>query len=133
MPGMDAPLVMPAGFTIRPCVRSDLPAIFEVVAASELDADGAIELSLSDVESDWARPDFDPQTMSIGIALNHDFEGESEGWVQQLAVEKVHRGRGLGGRSSSRASGVSSGSAGVRAGSRPTRGPERSVCTCMSA
>jgi GNAT superfamily N-acetyltransferase len=32
----------------------------------------------------------------VGIALNYRYEGDDEGWTQQLAVDAAYRGRGLG-------------------------------------
>ena len=32
----------------------------------------------------------------VGVALNYRYDGDEEGWTQQLAVDKRYRGRGLG-------------------------------------
>jgi class 3 adenylate cyclase/ribosomal protein S18 acetylase RimI-like enzyme len=32
----------------------------------------------------------------VGAAVNYAYEGDEEGWIQQLAVDKAYRGRGLG-------------------------------------
>ena len=32
----------------------------------------------------------------VGVAVGHDYEPEDEGWIEQIAVRREHRGRGLG-------------------------------------
>jgi mycothiol synthase len=32
----------------------------------------------------------------VGVAVGHDYELESEGWIEQVAVRLEHRGEGLG-------------------------------------
>jgi mycothiol synthase len=32
----------------------------------------------------------------VGVAVGHDYGPDAEGWIEQVAVEKAHRGRGLG-------------------------------------
>ncbi len=33
----------------------------------------------------------------IGVSVGHDYESQGEGWIEQIAVRREHRGRGLGG------------------------------------
>lgn len=32
-----------------------------------------------------------------GVSVGHDYEAQGEGWIEQIAVRREHRGRGLGG------------------------------------
>jgi ribosomal protein S18 acetylase RimI-like enzyme len=33
----------------------------------------------------------------IGVSVGHDYEAQDEGWIEQIAVRREHRGRGMGG------------------------------------
>ena len=52
----------------------------------------------------WALHDANPELVVlveqdgrlVGAALGHDYGPDAEGWVEQIAVERSHRGRGLG-------------------------------------
>jgi mycothiol synthase len=89
---------VPAGFTSRPLFREDLAAVFELEAACELHDDGVSELTLTDLQSEWNRPDFDSTSMSVGVfdgptlaAYAEVFFGRAE-----AAVLPAYRGRGIG-------------------------------------
>ncbi len=86
------------GVSWRPLQAADLHGVFEIEAASEAFDDGAVEVSESDLQGDWDRPDFDPERMSLGglvdgrlVAYVQVFQGRAEG-----AVHPDYRGRGLG-------------------------------------
>jgi mycothiol synthase len=95
---MSGPISLPEGYRARPLTPADLQAIFEVVAACEKHSDGEVEVSLSDIEADWARPEFDPAIGSLGIehggaliAFAEVFKGNAE-----VDVLPAHRGLGIG-------------------------------------
>lgn len=44
----------------------------------------------------WASPLIVVDGRIVGAALAFDYGADVEGWIQQLAVERAHRGRGLG-------------------------------------
>jgi ribosomal protein S18 acetylase RimI-like enzyme len=58
----------------------------------------------------------------VGVAVGHDYESSGEGWIEQIAVRREHRGRGLGGallaESFRRFQAAGRGSAGVSTDSR---------------
>jgi mycothiol synthase len=89
---------LPEGFTARPLTRDDLAAVFELEAACERFDDGVSELTLTDLESEWNRPDFDMRAMSVGVfdgsmlaAYAEVFFGRAE-----AAVLPAFRDRGIG-------------------------------------
>jgi hypothetical protein len=53
---MPAPLQLPEGLTVRSLVPSDATAVFEVIAAMELDVLGEVVIEEADIVSDWQRP-----------------------------------------------------------------------------
>lgn len=92
------PIDLPQGYTARASRLEDAEATFRVVAAGELADQGEVDVALSDVEAEWARPGFDLDTMSIAIwhgeelaATGDVFKGRAE-----VDVAPAHRGRGLG-------------------------------------
>jgi mycothiol synthase len=77
---------------------ADVHAVYQLEAAGEAFDDGVVEVSESDLEADWSRPDFDPLTMSVGafrgprlVAYAEVFQGRAEALVQP-----EYRGLGLG-------------------------------------
>jgi ribosomal protein S18 acetylase RimI-like enzyme len=79
---------------------ADIHSVFELEAAGETYDDGTVEVSESDIESDWSRPDFNPETMSLGafagrslVAYALVFQGRAE-----ALVHPDYRGKGLGTR-----------------------------------
>jgi hypothetical protein len=46
----------PEGLTSRPLVHGDARAVFEVIAAQELEDIGMIEIEAADIVGDWAVP-----------------------------------------------------------------------------
>jgi mycothiol synthase len=89
---------VPAGFASRPLSREDLGAVFELEAAYELHDDGVTELSLTDLESEWNRPDFDLSSMSVGVFDGETLAGYAEVFIGrgEAAVLPEYRGRGIG-------------------------------------
>ena len=91
-------LQFPDGYLRRPLTPEDAQAVTDLVASTELDVDGEVEIDLTDVQGDWERPSFDLATMAIGVehdgtlvAFEEQFRGRAE-----VEVHPGHRGRGLG-------------------------------------
>jgi len=89
---------LPVGYRSRPLTHDDAEPATTVVAAAELQDDGEIEIDVSDVRSDWARPGLHLQTMSAGVwhgdelvAVGDVYQGRAE-----IDVHPQHRGRGIG-------------------------------------
>lgn len=90
---------IPQGLTSRPLVHSDARAVFEVMAAQELEDIGMVEIEEADILGDWGRPSFDIAASTIGV-----FDGDrlvAYGEVSQsdrgdVAVLPAYRGRGIG-------------------------------------
>jgi len=91
-------LRLPDGFSQRPLTSDDLQAVTDLVAATELDVDGEVEIDVSDVRGEWERPNFDLATMAIGVehdgrlvAFAECYRGRGE-----AEVHPAHRGLGIG-------------------------------------
>lgn len=86
------------GLTARPATAADADAIFELVAACELDADGVAEVDEHDITVGFGRHGFDPTLDSLLVferdelvACAEIYRGRGEG-----DVRPSHRGRGIG-------------------------------------
>ena len=92
----DMPL--PDGYGFRTLTRDDAQAVTDLVAATELDVDGTVEIDVSDVRVDWERPNFDLATMSVGVHHGDDLVAFAEVYRGRAEVEvhPTHRGRGIG-------------------------------------
>ena len=53
--------------------------------------------TLHSVAPDWVVLITDPRGMLVGTAISLDYGPDEEGWIEQVAVHKAHRGQGLGG------------------------------------
>ena len=89
---------LPDVYTSRPLSVEDVERATAVVAACESHDDGEVEIAVSDLESDWARPGLDLATMSVGVWLRDQlvaggdvYQGRAE-----VDVHPTHRGRGIG-------------------------------------
>ena len=91
-------LPLPDGYRSRRLTREDAEAVTDIVAATELDVDGAVEIDVSDVRVDWERPNFDQATMSIGVAHGDELVAFGEVYRGRAEVDVLprHRGRGSG-------------------------------------
>ena len=58
---------LPEGLTERPLTMADARAVYEVMAAAELDDIGMIEIEEADIVGDWGRPSFDVSAQTIGV------------------------------------------------------------------
>ncbi|MDC5697016.1 GNAT family N-acetyltransferase [Intrasporangium calvum] len=87
------------GCTTRPLALSDTSAVFELMAADELESIGMVAIEEADLVSDWQRPSFDLVTQSIGVFDGADLVGYAEvssGRRATAVVAGDHRGRGVG-------------------------------------
>ena len=90
---------IPDGLTSRPLVPGDARAVYETMAAQELEDIGMVEIEEADIVGDWGRPSFDIAASTIGV-----FDGDlmvGYGEVSQadrgdVAVLPAYRGRGIG-------------------------------------
>ncbi len=91
-------LGLPA-YRVRPLVPQDAEAVYELMAAGEVEATGEIHIEPADIVSDWQRPSFDLATQSIGVFDADALVGYAEvvhGRRADAAVAATHRGRGIG-------------------------------------
>jgi GNAT superfamily N-acetyltransferase len=87
------------GYAVRPLVQADAHAVYELMAAAELEATGEVAIEEADIVSDWQRPSFDLGTQSIGVLAGDRLVGYAEvsmGRRADAAVALEHRGRGIG-------------------------------------
>jgi GNAT superfamily N-acetyltransferase len=90
---------LPAGLTTRPLERTDARAVFELMAAQELEDIGEVAIEEADIVSDWSKPSHDLGARSIGV-----FDGDTLVAYAELmgadradtSVLPAYRGRGIG-------------------------------------
>ena len=89
---------LPDGYTARPTTRGDLEATFDLVTECERHDDGVAEVALGDIAADWDRPDFDLETMSIGVWAGTELAASGDVFMGRAEVDVApgHRGCGLG-------------------------------------
>ena len=63
-------------YTVRPLAMADARAVFELMAAGELETIGEVAIEEADIISDWQRPSFDLAAQTIGVL---DRDGGSSG------------------------------------------------------
>ncbi|HEX6055546.1 MAG TPA: GNAT family N-acetyltransferase, partial [Intrasporangium sp.] len=90
-------------YTVRPLSVTDARAVFELMAAGELETIGEVVIDEADIISEWQRPSFDLATQSIGVLDNQDGHESLVGYAEvylgryaDVAVAADHRGRGIG-------------------------------------
>lgn len=89
----------PEGLTSRPLAHGDARAVFEVIAAQELEDIGMIEIEVADIVGDWGRPSFDVAASTIGVFDGDTMVGYGEvSYADRgdAAVLPAYRGRGIG-------------------------------------
>lgn len=89
----------PEGLTSRPLAHGDARAVFEVIAAQELEDIGMIEIEAADIVGDWGRPSFDVAASTIGVLDGDTMVGYGEVSYPDrgdAAVLPAYRGRGIG-------------------------------------
>lgn len=86
-------------FTVRHLTPNDAGEVFELMAASELEAIGEVSIELADIVAEWQRPSFDITRQSVGVfdgarlvAYAEVYQGR---WAD-VGVALDHRGRGIG-------------------------------------
>ncbi|WP_347352030.1 GNAT family N-acetyltransferase, partial [Intrasporangium sp.] len=87
------------GYTVRPLRPGDARAVFELMAADELETIGEVAIEEADIIADWQRPSFEPATQSIGVFDGARLVGYAEvslGRRAEACVAADHRGRGIG-------------------------------------
>lgn len=90
---------IPVGLTSRPLVRAETRAVFEVMAAQELEDVGTVEIEEADIVGDWARPSFDVGSSTIGVLDGNRLVAYAEVTSPDrgdAAVLPAYRGRGIG-------------------------------------
>lgn len=96
--GVPAP-GLPSGLAGRPLAPRDARVVFELIAATQRDEIGHVDIEEADIVADWQRPSHDLGARSWGV-----FDGPRlVGYAEVLgddrgdaAVHPDHRGRGLG-------------------------------------
>ena len=96
---------LPEGLTERPLTLADARAVYEVMAAAEMDDIGMIEIEEADIVGDWGRPSFDVSAQTVGVFDDADGEQRLVGYAEvaggdrgDAAVHPAYRGRGIGTR-----------------------------------
>ncbi len=92
-------LDLPAGLTSRPLRADDARAVFEVMAAQELEDLGVVSIEEADIAADWARPSFDVASSTVGVLDGDRLVAYAElmgGSRADAAVHPAYRGRGVG-------------------------------------
>jgi ribosomal protein S18 acetylase RimI-like enzyme len=78
---------------------ADVEAVTRLVADCELADEGKVEIDREDILVDWARPEFDLATDSVGVFEHGRLIAEAEVFKARRAEVNVHpeaRGRGIG-------------------------------------
>ena len=93
---------LPAGLAERPLTLDDARAVYEVMAAAELDDIGMIEIEEADIVGDWGLPSFDVSSPTLGVFDDADHARRVRrglgGDRGDAAVHPAYRGRGIGTR-----------------------------------
>ncbi len=87
------------GLTHRPLTMSDARAVFEVMAAQELEDVGEVVIEEADIVGDWQRPSHDLAASSVGVFDGDRLVGYAEvagSFFGDAAVHPEYRGRGIG-------------------------------------
>ena len=90
---------LPEGLTSRPLQLSDARAVYEVMAADQVDQLGHAEIEEADIVGDWARPSFDVAASTMGVFDGDQLVGYAEVTAADrgdAAVHPEYRGRGIG-------------------------------------
>jgi ribosomal protein S18 acetylase RimI-like enzyme len=92
-------LDLPDGLTSRPLQEPDARAVYEVMAADQLDQLGHTEIEEADIVGDWGRPSFDVPASTMGVFDGDHLVGYAEVTAADRGDAAVHpdsRGRGIG-------------------------------------
>jgi len=95
----DLPADLPAGLVSRPLVRTDLPAVLDVMHEHEEQVLGEAMIDLEDLEADWERPSFDAAADTVAVLAGDRLVAYGEVYRARRAEIYVHPqwwGRGIG-------------------------------------
>lgn len=87
------------GYAVRPLTMGDVRAVFELMAADQLETIGQVAIEEADIISDWQRPSFDVAKQTIGVLDGERlvaYADVSAGRYADGTVAAEHRGRGIG-------------------------------------
>ena len=90
---------VPEGLTARPLRMEDARAVFELMAADQMDQIGMIEIEEADIVGDWGRPSYDVADSTIGVFDGDRLVGYGDIFGPDRGDASVHpdyRGRGIG-------------------------------------
>ncbi len=95
---------VPAGIVVRPYEPADAPAVFRVIEdafnewpgrePSTFETWSIRILGHSAFAPELSRVALDGDEV-VGASMCMDYDGQDDGWVQQLATKATHRGRGI--------------------------------------
>jgi mycothiol synthase len=95
---------VPSGILVRPFDLADAPAVFQVIEDAFSEWPGREPSTFEKwairirdhvaFAPDLSRVAFDGEEL-VGAALCMDYDGQDDGWVQQLATKATHRHRGI--------------------------------------
>lgn len=90
---------LPDATSSRPLSSDDLDAVFAVLAAHQEALHGEVDVTASDLTSDWARPSFDATTDAVVVEQDGHVVGYLESFNGRLdgGVLPSAQGRGIGG------------------------------------
>jgi mycothiol synthase len=91
--------LLPEGLTTRPLEKTDARAVFELMAAQQLEDIGEVSIEEADIVTDWARPSHDLGARSVGVFDADTLVAYAELMGADRADTSVlpsHRGRGIG-------------------------------------
>ncbi|HEY1390973.1 MAG TPA: GNAT family N-acetyltransferase [Ktedonobacterales bacterium] len=101
---MPLSVLLPPHLAVRAPTRDDLPAIFALIQASDLDIYGRTDYTLQELQHDWSRPEFNPATDAWIVTLP---DGSLVGYAQTFdrdhylilgmgVAHPSHEGMGIG-------------------------------------
>ena len=96
---MTEPSALPAGLTHRPLTLADTTAVYELMAAEQLQTIGRVDLDEADIVADWSRPSHDLATHTVGVVDGDRIVAYAEivgANRADAAVHPDHHGRGIG-------------------------------------
>ncbi len=66
---MPLPVLLPPNLTVRAPRRDEIPQIFALIRASDIDVFGRPDYTMQELEHEWSRPEFDPTTDAWVVTL----------------------------------------------------------------
>jgi mycothiol synthase len=90
---------LPDGLTHRPLTLGDSTAVYELMAAEQIQSIGRADLDEADIIADWSIPSYDLASQSVGVLDGDQLVGYAEvigPGRGDAAVDPQHHGRGIG-------------------------------------